>query len=136
MPWAFNLAWPKAGSNMAAKIAMIAMTTSNSIRVKPPRGGFVRSFFIGLVREGDLLNTKTGRENSSYSLWDSGKEQSPSGAGDLPARPEKSYANRPCKSRQQRTVAFKRADALILSREWKLSRCEPQGLAVFPLGID
>src|SRR5262245_17212461 len=33
--WAFSLAFPNAGSSIAAKIAMMAITTSNSIRVKP-----------------------------------------------------------------------------------------------------
>src|SRR2546427_9382384 len=33
MPWAFILALVNAGSNMAARIAMMAMTTSSSIRV-------------------------------------------------------------------------------------------------------
>jgi hypothetical protein len=35
-PWAFALALLRAGSNMAAKMAMMAMTTSSSISVKPP----------------------------------------------------------------------------------------------------
>src|SRR5690349_19263940 len=35
MPWAFCLARPSAGSSMAARMAMMAMTTSNSISVKP-----------------------------------------------------------------------------------------------------
>src|SRR6266581_4861735 len=34
---AFALAFAKAGSNMAARIAMIAMTTSSSMSVKPCR---------------------------------------------------------------------------------------------------
>src|SRR5438045_2960972 len=43
-PCALALALAKLGSNMAARIAMIAMTTNNSIRVKPAfsltAGGF------------------------------------------------------------------------------------------------
>jgi len=37
MLWALSLALDNAGNNMAARIAIMAMTTSNSIRVKPPR---------------------------------------------------------------------------------------------------
>src|SRR5262245_16219467 len=33
--WAFAFAFAKAGSSIAARIAMMAMTTSSSIRVKP-----------------------------------------------------------------------------------------------------
>jgi len=33
--WAFALALPKAGKSIAARIAMMAITTSNSINVKP-----------------------------------------------------------------------------------------------------
>src|SRR5882672_504835 len=36
MAWAFCLARPSAGNNKAARMAMIAITTSNSINVKPP----------------------------------------------------------------------------------------------------
>ena len=36
---AFSLARPSAGNNIAARMAMIAMTTSNSISVKPGRCG-------------------------------------------------------------------------------------------------
>ncbi len=35
MPWALLLALASAGRSMPAKIAMIAITTSNSISVKP-----------------------------------------------------------------------------------------------------
>ena len=35
--WAFNRAFDNAGSNMAANTAMMAITTSNSISVKPER---------------------------------------------------------------------------------------------------
>jgi hypothetical protein len=35
MPWALALALDNAGNNMAARMAMIAITTSNSIKVKP-----------------------------------------------------------------------------------------------------
>src|SRR5437870_9047741 len=37
--WADPLARPRAGSNKAARMPMIPMTTSNSIRVKPPGVG-------------------------------------------------------------------------------------------------
>jgi hypothetical protein len=37
------LAFAKAGSNMAAKMAMMAMTTSNSISVKPDFRGFPKA---------------------------------------------------------------------------------------------
>src|SRR5438445_3361518 len=35
MPWDFVLALPKTGNNKLARIAMMAITTSNSIKVKP-----------------------------------------------------------------------------------------------------
>src|ERR1051326_513416 len=35
MPWVFSLALVNAGSSIAARMAMIAITTSSSIRVKP-----------------------------------------------------------------------------------------------------
>ena len=37
MPCALVLALARAGNNMPAKMAIMAITTSNSIRVKPPR---------------------------------------------------------------------------------------------------
>lgn len=42
MAWAFDLALLNAGSSIAARIAIIAMTTSNSIRVNA-RAGNVKS---------------------------------------------------------------------------------------------
>ena len=49
MRLALFLAAAKAGSNIAAKMAMMAMTTSNSIRVNPPkrrrRGAGIRDEF-------------------------------------------------------------------------------------------
>src|SRR5687767_14004162 len=39
MPLALAFAFPKAGSSMAARIAMMAMTTSSSIRVNAARAG-------------------------------------------------------------------------------------------------
>src|SRR5271169_1187812 len=42
MPWAFCLALDRAGSSIAARMAMMAMTTSNSMSVNPVprhRGG-------------------------------------------------------------------------------------------------
>ncbi len=44
MRWARALARASAGSNMAARIAMMAITTNNSIRVKAPI--FLRGLFI------------------------------------------------------------------------------------------
>src|SRR5437660_2222093 len=38
---AFSRAWAKTGNRIAAKIAMIAITTSSSIRVKPLRSRFM-----------------------------------------------------------------------------------------------
>src|SRR5580693_3442617 len=63
---AFNLAFDKAGNNIAARMAMMAMTTSNSIRVKPWRPQFLLAFilqFFHLVpkRPFNLGNRKTGR---------------------------------------------------------------------------
>ena len=44
MPWALVLALANAGKSIAAKIAIIAMTTSSSIRVKPaPADGRTRA---------------------------------------------------------------------------------------------
>src|ERR1017187_3699138 len=40
MVMAFSFALPKAGSNMLARIEMMVMTTSSSIRVKPCRFDF------------------------------------------------------------------------------------------------
>src|SRR5690348_3535597 len=37
--WPFSFAFASAGNNIAARIAMIAITTSNSINVKPLRQG-------------------------------------------------------------------------------------------------
>lgn len=37
MAWLRDLAFDKTGSNIAAKMAMMAMTTSSSINVKPCR---------------------------------------------------------------------------------------------------
>src|ERR1035438_4319421 len=48
--WAFDLARAKAGSRRAARIAMMAITTSNSINVKPVAGRpFAPRFPINLV---------------------------------------------------------------------------------------
>src|SRR3954468_15561798 len=45
---AFSRAWAKTGNRIAARIAMMAMTTSSSIRVKPLRltGCFMRIPFV------------------------------------------------------------------------------------------
>src|SRR5688572_31391853 len=40
IPWALVLALANAGRSMPARIAMIAITTSNSMRVKPCRPGW------------------------------------------------------------------------------------------------
>jgi hypothetical protein len=36
IPWAWTFALAKAGNNIAAKMAIMAITTNNSINVKPP----------------------------------------------------------------------------------------------------
>ena len=48
MPWVFNLALDKAGSNRAAKMAMMAITTSNSIKVNPE--GMARLLAAGFLK--------------------------------------------------------------------------------------
>ena len=45
---AVALALAKAGRSRAAKMAMIAMTTSNSIKVNPRLDFILANFFIGL----------------------------------------------------------------------------------------
>jgi len=45
---AFNFALAKAGSSSAAKIAMMAMTTSSSIKVKPLRLRCAK-FFLSII---------------------------------------------------------------------------------------
>ena len=52
MARAFSRAWAKTGNRMAARIAMMAMTTRSSIRVKP----LDRLRWDDLVRPLDLLN--------------------------------------------------------------------------------
>jgi hypothetical protein len=47
MRLAFSLAFDKAGSNKAARMAIMAMTTSNSIRVKPHSPLFFIRFKAG-----------------------------------------------------------------------------------------
>src|SRR6476660_1741286 len=47
--WAFALALLSAGRSMPAKMAIIAITTSSSIKVKPDRGSAASVLFIGLV---------------------------------------------------------------------------------------
>src|SRR4029453_18908281 len=42
MPWALALALARAGNNMLERMAMIAMTTSNSIKVNPRPGSAAR----------------------------------------------------------------------------------------------
>jgi hypothetical protein len=37
MPFVFDLAFERAGKSIPARIAMIAMTTNSSIKVKPER---------------------------------------------------------------------------------------------------
>src|SRR5262245_42502366 len=46
--WPLDLARDNAGKSMAAKMAMIAITTSNSIRVKARRGRFSLETVVGL----------------------------------------------------------------------------------------
>ena len=45
---AFNLAFDKAGNNIAARMAMMAMTTNNSIKVKPWRPQILLTFILQL----------------------------------------------------------------------------------------
>jgi len=63
IPWALSFARLKAGSNIAARIAMIAITTSNSIKVNPPgrAGGF-----NGCKRNGwcALISAESGRHHT------------------------------------------------------------------------
>ena len=49
MPSAFAFALDNAGSNIAARIAMMAMTTSNSIRVNPPLARHLLVFKIFIL---------------------------------------------------------------------------------------
>src|SRR5439155_24991277 len=58
MPCAFVLALASAGSSRPAKIAMIAMTTSSSIRVKPARCGRSRWSHRGVSVVGLLIKVK------------------------------------------------------------------------------
>jgi hypothetical protein len=46
IPVAFDLARDNAGSSMPAKIAMMAITTNNSISVKPRRAWTCRQIFM------------------------------------------------------------------------------------------
>ena len=46
MPWALSFARLKAGSKSAARMAIMAMTTSNSISVKPRRALAGRGFAL------------------------------------------------------------------------------------------
>ena len=48
-PVAVALALAKAGRSRAANMAMIAMTTSNSIKVNPRSDLILANFFIGLT---------------------------------------------------------------------------------------
>src|SRR5262245_23519285 len=48
---AFCFALPKAGSNIAARMAMMAITTSNSISVNPERILFGRSVMVTLKKQ-------------------------------------------------------------------------------------
>jgi hypothetical protein len=49
MPWALVLAFDRAGRSMPARIAMIAMTTSSSMRVKPGQPEGIRARHAGKV---------------------------------------------------------------------------------------
>ncbi len=52
-PRALSFAWHNAGNNMAARIAMMAITTSSSIKVKPPgrtSGAVDKAGNSGIVR--------------------------------------------------------------------------------------
>jgi hypothetical protein len=57
MPVAFWRALANAGKSMPAKIAMMAITTSNSIRVKPKvRSGRNLEILTVLIGRGDLTS--------------------------------------------------------------------------------
>src|SRR6187200_763325 len=60
MPCALTLALLSAGNSIAARIAMIAMTTSNSIRVKPPRT------FLPAIKRLGSGNKLSGRTDGIY----------------------------------------------------------------------
>src|SRR5882672_11994027 len=54
-PLALHLALDKAGNNMAARMAMMAITTSNSIRVKPARSTCERELSGEILRRSGVL---------------------------------------------------------------------------------
>jgi hypothetical protein len=55
--WALALAFESAGNSIAARMAMMAMTTSSSISVKPPR------------RVQGFMNEQTGDVNFCMNDW-------------------------------------------------------------------
>src|SRR6266571_1761306 len=76
MPCALLFALVKAGNSIAARIAMMAMTTNSSISVKPClyRGGLPRAvaveFFIGAVlQRGFSLPAPSGYTVATAALW-------------------------------------------------------------------
>jgi hypothetical protein len=58
MPLVLLFAFAKAGRSMPARIAMIAITTSNSIRVKAPFFGFGAHWWLSINVFG-FLNSRT-----------------------------------------------------------------------------
>src|SRR5687768_495890 len=58
---AFSRAWAKTGKRMAARIAMMAMTTSSSISVKPARTRPSRMRFLQAKRVVGLPGTRQPR---------------------------------------------------------------------------
>src|SRR5947209_8324093 len=81
---AFSRAWAKPGKRIAARMAMMAMTTSSSIRVKPGfRVGFMASLLSRMFRgpvhrpKPELLlrrraQRRRGQERSRSHLWPGG----------------------------------------------------------------
>jgi hypothetical protein len=69
---AFSLAWLNTGKRMAARMAIIAMTTSNSISVKPNRANRKwRRMFIALLLACEVMrNSRMSVEDKDLSVCD------------------------------------------------------------------
>src|SRR5207249_12246808 len=79
--WAFCFALASAGRSMPAKIAMMAMTTSSSMSVKPQRGERI------VFRKVTLFCFRTAQQNFLYSsVWrfQAGKEKEAVEHSELP----------------------------------------------------
>src|SRR6266511_542103 len=59
---AFSRAWAKTGKRMAARMAMMAMTTSNSMSVKPLLRLFTIPSFVGVASESPGWQPHAGYE--------------------------------------------------------------------------